>query len=84
MDANRIGTDQTIEELLAEFSDLEYTREQFDADRARLLAIISVKHGITESDVERLICEHDYEHSGEDPEDEYIGIMAMARSAGWL
>lgn len=73
-----------IERLLEEFGDSEYTREQFEADRARLLARISTKHGISESDVDVLIREHRYVHSAEDPEDEYIQIMAMARAAGWV
>lgn len=78
-------TIKTINELLEEFGDdgSEYTREKFEADRARLLAVISAKHGIAEAEVEALIREHRYDHSFEDPEDEYIGVMSMARSAGW-
>lgn len=67
---------------LEEFSE-PYTREKFEADRARLLAVISAKHGIAESEVHMLIAEHRYVHSEEDPEAEYIQIMAMARHAGW-
>ena len=74
----------TIDDLLKEFGDSYYTREQFEADRARLLARLCAKHGITESEVDTLIREHNYTHSAEDPEDEYIGIMSMARAAGWV
>jgi hypothetical protein len=74
----------SIEELLEEFSDREYTREQFEADRARLVARLCGKHGISESEIDALLREHRYEHSGEDPEDEYMQVMAMGRSAGWL
>ena len=73
----------STEKLLEEFGDPEYTQEQFNADRARLLAVLSAKHGVAESEVDVLIREHRYTHSAEDPEDEYIGIMAMARVAGW-
>ena len=73
----------SMEQLLEEFGASEYTREQFEADRVRLLAVISAKHGIAESEVDLLIREHRYTHSFEDPEDEYIQIMAMARGAGW-
>jgi hypothetical protein len=62
----------------------EYTRAQFEADRTRLLARLCDKHAIAESEVDTLIREHNYTHSAEDPEDEYIGIMAMARAAGWM
>ena len=71
-----------MEKLLEEFSE-EYTREQFEADRTRLLAILAVKHHIAESEVDAMISAHDYDHSFEDPEDEYIGIMAIARATGW-
>ncbi len=77
-------TAKPIDELLAEWGVNEYTREQFEADRARLLAAIAAKHGIQESDVDALIREHRYEHSAEDLEDEYIQAVAMARAAGWL
>ena len=76
-------TPKTIEELLEEFSD-PYTREQFEADRVRAIAVLCAKHGIAESEVDTLIREHRYTHSFEDPEDEYIQIMAFARAAGWL
>jgi hypothetical protein len=76
-------SDQTIEELLAEFSDV-YTREQFMADRTRLLARLCAKHGITEPEVDMLIRAHRYVHSAEDPEDEYIQIMTIARNVGWV
>ena len=72
-----------LNKLLEEFDDPEYTREQFEADRVRLLAVICAKHNITESEVDALIKEHRYTHSAEDPEDEYIQIMAMAGIAGW-
>ena len=72
-----------LNELLEEFGDPEYTREQFEADRVRLVAVLCAKHGIAESEVDTLIKEHRYTHSFEDPEDEYIQIMAMAHVAGW-
>ena len=72
----------TIEELLEKWSD-PYTREQFDADYARVVARICEKHGISESEVEGLIREHRYTHSAEDIEDEYIQITTMAHYAGW-
>lgn len=74
----------TIEQLLEEFGDLEYTRERFEADRARLVARLCSKHGISESEIDALLREHRYEHSGEDPEDEYMQVMAMGQHAGWL
>lgn len=73
-----------IDDLLKEFGDSYYTREEFEADRARLLTRLCAKHGITESEVDTLIREHNYTHSAEDPEDEYIGIMTMADAAGWV
>lgn len=82
--ATRTSSTNDLGELLKEFGDPEYTREKFDEDRARLLAVICTKHGITEAEVDVLIKEHRYSHSFDDPEDEYIGIMAMARAAGWL
>lgn len=74
-----------LKELLAEFADPmhEYTRERFDADRARLVARLCAKHSIAESEIDLLIREHRYEHTAEDPEDEWIQIMAFARVAGW-
>lgn len=75
---------KNIKELLAEFGGEPYTRERFEADLAKWTAVIAAKHGIPESDVERLIREHDYEHSAEDPEDEWIITMAFGRAAGWL
>jgi len=74
---------QTINELLAEFGDEPYTRERFEADRARLTARLCAKHGISESEIDALLREHRYEHSEEDPEDEYMGVMTMAHYAGW-
>jgi hypothetical protein len=74
----------TVDELLKEFGDFEYTHEQFEEDRARLRAIIGAKHGVAESEIDALIEEHAYAHSLEDPEDEYIAVTAMARAAGWL
>ena len=76
-------SEQTLEELLAEFADV-YTREQFMADRARLLARLCAKHSITEPEIDMLIRAHRYVHSAEDPEDEYIQIMALARDEGWV
>jgi hypothetical protein len=37
----------------------------------------------TRAEVHEIIREHRYEHSAEDPEDDYIGLMAMARTMGW-
>jgi hypothetical protein len=71
-----------IDELLVDCS-VEYTREQCEADRKRLLAVISTKHGIAESDVDALIRDHRYVHTAEDPEDEYIQVLAFARHANW-
>ena len=77
---------KTIKELLAEF-DPEgkhaYTRERFDADRARLVARLCEKHNIAEAEIDALIREHRYVHTDEDPEDEWIKIMAFASVAGW-
>jgi hypothetical protein len=61
-----------------------YTREQFDADRARITARICEKHGIVEAEIDALIREHRYEHDSEDIEDEWIGLMAIGHHAGWL
>jgi hypothetical protein len=72
-----------IETLLEEFNDPPYTREQFEADRTRLIAVLCAKHGIAASEVDALIREHRYEHSAEDPEDAYIQIMAIGRHTGW-
>jgi hypothetical protein len=74
----------SIDDLIADLDIPEYTREQFEIDRARLVARLCAKHGIVESEIDALLREHRYEHSGEDPEDEYMGIMAMGRAAGWL
>lgn len=60
-----------------------YTKEQFDADNARITEVICAKHGIAPSEIEALIREHRYEHSSEDPEQEWIEIMTFARRAGW-
>ena len=61
---------KTIKELLAEF-DPEgkhaYTRERFDADRARLVARLCEKHNIAEAEIDALIREHRYVHTDEDP-----------------
>jgi hypothetical protein len=49
---------KTIEELLAELDPEgkhEYTRELFDADRARLVVRLCEKHNITEAEIEALI-----------------------------
>jgi hypothetical protein len=73
-----------MDELIDELGISEYTLEQFKDDRARLLARLCAKHNVAESEVDMLIKEHNYTHSAEDPEDEYIQIMAMARHAGWL
>jgi hypothetical protein len=72
----------SIQDLLIECSE-PYTREEYDRDHARLLAVIAAKHGISEADVHSLVAEHRYVHSGEDEEDEYIQMLGMARHAGW-
>lgn len=72
----------SIEDLIEDFGET-YSRERFEEDRALLLAVLCAKHGVAESEVDTLIKEHRYTHSFEDPEDEYIQIMAMARAAGW-
>ena len=77
---------KTIEELLAELDPEgkhEYTRELFDADRARLVVRLCEKHNITEAEIEALIREHRYVHTAEDPEEEWMGIMTLAKVAGW-
>lgn len=74
----------SIEGLLAEFSDLEYTRERFEADRDRLVARLCGKHGISATEIDALIREHRYQHSGEDPEEEYMQVMTMGRAARWV
>lgn len=75
-------SDPTIEELLIACSNV-YTREQYEADRIRIVARICEKHDIVESEVEGLIARHDYTHDSEDIEQEWIEMMAMARHAGW-
>lgn len=77
-------TGQTIEELIVELGIDEYTSERFEADRARLVARLCSKHGISEPEIDALLREHRYAHSEEDPEDEYMHVMAMGRHAGWL
>lgn len=37
---------------------IEYTREQFEADRDRLLAHLCAKHGCSRDEVDMLIREH--------------------------
>ena len=74
-------SDPTIEELLTECI---YTRQQFEADRTRIVARICEKHGIAESEIERLIARHDYVHDAEDIELEWIEMRALARHAGWV
>ena len=75
---------ETIEELLVEFGDAPYTRAQSDKDFARVLARLCEKHGVTtRAEVHEIIREHRYEHSGEDPEEDYINLMAIARATGW-
>lgn len=73
---------KTIEELLVDISD-PYTREQFDADRARIVARICEKHGITEQEIPELIRQHRYQHDAEDIEDEWIQLAAFASVTGW-
>ncbi len=74
----------TIEDLLAEFNDPPYTREQFEADYTRIVKRLCEKHGVTASEIPALVSEHRYEHSYEDPEDEYMELMTIARVTGWL
>lgn len=75
---------QTINELLVELDHEPYTRERYDADFARVLARLCEKHGVTtHAEVRQIIREHRYAHSGEDPEQDYIELMALARSTGW-
>lgn len=75
---------KSMEELIEELDLPTYTREQFAEDHARLLAVLAAKHGIAEHEVPELIRTHNYTHSFEDPEDEYIQIMTFARHAGWM
>jgi len=72
----------SMEDLLTELSE-PYTREQFEEDRSRIIARLCAKHGVSEAELPALIREHRYEHSSEDPEDEYIQLMAIARATGW-
>lgn len=72
----------TMEEFLKEFGD-PYTREQYDQDLARVVSILCAKHGISESEIEPLIAAHRYVHTAEDPEEDWIGLMAFADVAGW-
>jgi hypothetical protein len=72
----------TMDELLA-FAE-PYTREQYDKDFVRVLARLCEKHGVTtQAEVHEIIRTHAYEHSGEDPEEDYIELMACARATGW-
>lgn len=76
----------TIEDLLAEIDpngEHEYTRERYDADRARLVARLCEKHNIVEGEIDLLIREHRYVHTFEDPEEEWMEIAAFAKLAGW-
>jgi hypothetical protein len=79
-----MGETRTIEELIDALGVDEYMREQFDTDRARLTARLCAKHGVNEAEIDTLIRDHRYEHSGEDPEDDYMHVMAMGRAAGWV
>jgi hypothetical protein len=72
-----------VDFLLKELGVLEYTREHFVADRARLIVHLCAKHSIAESEVDALIGGHNYAHSAEDPEEEYIEVMALGRGSGW-
>jgi hypothetical protein len=73
-----------LEQLVEELGVDEYTRERFEADRTRLIARLCAKHAIEESEIASLIREHRYTHSAEDPEDEYMQVIAMGCAAGWL
>jgi hypothetical protein len=76
---------QTIEELLAEFDDEPYTRERYNKDFARVLARLCEKHNVTtQAEVHEIIREHRYTHTAEDPEDEYISLMAISDHMGWV
>lgn len=77
-----VGDARTIEELLACAGE-PTTREEWQADVDRIIDRLCEKHGITEPEIEGLIREHRYQHSGEDPEDEWIWLAAAARAAGW-
>jgi hypothetical protein len=75
---------KTIDELLEEFGDAPYSREQHAEDFARVLARLREKHDVTtQSEVDEIVREHRYAHTAEDPEDEYIQLMAIARVTGW-
>lgn len=75
---------KTINELLVEFGSARYTREQYDEDFARILARLCEKHGVsTQAEVDEIIRGHHYVHTEEDPEDEYIKLMAIADVMGW-
>ena len=74
---------QTIEDLLADIGD-HYTREQYDEEFARVLKRLCEKHGVTtHAEVNAIVSEHRYEHSGEDPEQDYIELAVMAQHCGW-
>lgn len=73
-----------IKETLAEFEDEPYTRAQFDKDLARVLVRLCEKHGLTtRAEVHALVAEHRYTHSNEDPEEDYLQLMAVASHMGW-
>ncbi len=74
--------EKTIQEFLADCSN-EYTREQHGADRARIIARICAKHGITEREIPELIRTHNYTHDAEDIEDDYIALAAWSSVTGW-
>ena len=70
-----------VDELLEES---ELTEEQFGKKFARVLARLCEKHGVTtQAEVHEIISAHRYRHTEEDPEDEYIQLMAVARATGW-
>lgn len=75
-----------MEDLLEELTDIsdEYTREQFDADVVRLTIAIAEKHGISEAEVPQLVADHNYTHSADDIEDDYIQTMTMGRWSGHI
>lgn len=77
----------SIDQLLSEFSDPPYTREQFEADKVRVVDAIATKHGIAENEVDALIREHRYQHTldadGGEVEQDYIELCAVSRTMGW-
>lgn len=74
---------KSISELLVEFNDPPYTRERYDADRSRVLARLTEKHGVEGEELRQLIAAHRYIHTEEDPEEEYLHLWAVSSEMGW-